>query len=188
VGGEQRHCPRRPGAAARHLALGAGGSSGVDAKWAQRLPQVRGIGGEGRRLGLWPGTKSHRPPPLPLRRRRQEALDGIEFISGPASSRWGAVRAAMGRPQPWTLNFLAIGNEVGGWKKGLSELALQGVVDAAAGVLAAVRAAFRKCLLLTPRRQGCGLPWDPPNPNYRPFYWQVGCCWGGGPGERPSRG
>ncbi|EFN58711.1 hypothetical protein CHLNCDRAFT_140355 [Chlorella variabilis] len=43
-----------------------------------------------------------------------EALDGIEFISGPANSTWGAVRAAMGRPQPWRLNFLAIGNEASG--------------------------------------------------------------------------
>ena len=41
----------------------------------------------------------------------QEALDGIEFISGPTSSTWGSRRAAMGRPRPWQLNFLAIGNE-----------------------------------------------------------------------------
>lgn len=50
--------------------------------------------------------------------RVQEALDGVEFISGPPDSPWGSVRAAMGRPHPWKLNYLAIGNEVraGGWQ------------------------------------------------------------------------
>lgn len=43
----------------------------------------------------------------------QEALEGIEFISGPPDSPWGSVRAAMGRPEPWALNYVAIGNEVG---------------------------------------------------------------------------
>ena len=28
-------------------------------------------------------------------------------------SKWGAVRAAMGHPEPWEINFMAIGNEVG---------------------------------------------------------------------------
>ncbi len=42
----------------------------------------------------------------------QETMDALEFITGHASSRWGAVRASMGRQQPWKLNYLAIGNEV----------------------------------------------------------------------------
>ena len=42
----------------------------------------------------------------------QDALDSIEFISGPANSTWGAKRAAMGREKPWNLTYLAIGNEV----------------------------------------------------------------------------
>lgn len=41
----------------------------------------------------------------------QDALDSIEFITGPPHSRWGSVRAAMGRRRPWTLNYMAIGNE-----------------------------------------------------------------------------
>lgn len=41
----------------------------------------------------------------------QEALDSIEFITGAPDSKWGAVRAAMGRKDPWELNFMAIGNE-----------------------------------------------------------------------------
>ena len=42
----------------------------------------------------------------------QDALDSVEFVSGLADSKWGAVRAAMGRPDPWALKYLAIGNEV----------------------------------------------------------------------------
>ncbi|KAL0055122.1 hypothetical protein WJX82_007357 [Trebouxia sp. C0006] len=41
----------------------------------------------------------------------QDALDLIEFVSGPAESEWGSLRAKMGHPQPWQLNYFAIGNE-----------------------------------------------------------------------------
>lgn len=51
----------------------------------------------------------------------QEALDGIEFISGPPNSTWGSVRAAMGRAEPWALKYVAIGNEVG-WVRGWQAL------------------------------------------------------------------
>ncbi|GAU27135.1 hypothetical protein TSUD_104440 [Trifolium subterraneum] len=40
-----------------------------------------------------------------------EALDGIEFARGPATSRWGSLRASMGHPEPFNLKFVAIGNE-----------------------------------------------------------------------------
>jgi alpha-L-arabinofuranosidase len=43
----------------------------------------------------------------------QDALDSVEFVSGPADSKWGSMRAAMGHADPWALNYLAIGNEVG---------------------------------------------------------------------------
>lgn len=42
----------------------------------------------------------------------KETVDAVEFITGPSSSKWGAVRASMGRKDPWKLNYLAIGNEV----------------------------------------------------------------------------
>ena len=42
----------------------------------------------------------------------QDALDLIEFVSGPAESEWGSLRTKMGHPQPWQLNYFAIGNEV----------------------------------------------------------------------------
>ena len=41
----------------------------------------------------------------------QDALDLIEFANGPASSPWGAKRAAMGHPEPFGMKLLGIGNE-----------------------------------------------------------------------------
>jgi alpha-L-arabinofuranosidase len=41
----------------------------------------------------------------------QDALDLIEFANGPATSPWGAKRAAMGHPEPFNLKLLGIGNE-----------------------------------------------------------------------------
>lgn len=44
----------------------------------------------------------------------QDALDAIEYCNGPATSRWGAVRAANGHPAPFNLKYMEIGNENGG--------------------------------------------------------------------------
>lgn len=41
----------------------------------------------------------------------QDALDLIEFANGPASSRWGSQRVAMGHPRPFNMKLLGIGNE-----------------------------------------------------------------------------
>jgi alpha-L-arabinofuranosidase len=41
----------------------------------------------------------------------QDALDLIEFATGPADSTWGAKRAAMGHPAPFNMKLLGIGNE-----------------------------------------------------------------------------
>ncbi|KAI0402877.1 alpha-N-arabinofuranosidase A [Xylaria palmicola] len=40
-----------------------------------------------------------------------DALDQIEFIRGPPTSKWGAVRAKLGHPQPWELKYVEVGNE-----------------------------------------------------------------------------
>ncbi|RYP13832.1 hypothetical protein DL765_006704 [Monosporascus sp. GIB2] len=40
-----------------------------------------------------------------------DALDQIEFIRGPPDSKWGAVRAELGHPEPFKLQFVEIGNE-----------------------------------------------------------------------------
>ncbi len=41
----------------------------------------------------------------------QDALDLIEWANGDATTKWGAVRAAQGHPQPFGLKYLGIGNE-----------------------------------------------------------------------------
>jgi alpha-N-arabinofuranosidase len=41
----------------------------------------------------------------------QDALDEIEYVSGPATSKWGALRARAGHPAPFTLTYVEIGNE-----------------------------------------------------------------------------
>ena len=41
----------------------------------------------------------------------QQTLDALEYAVGPASSKWGARRAAMGHPQPFPLKYVEIGNE-----------------------------------------------------------------------------
>lgn len=41
----------------------------------------------------------------------QDILDLIEFANGPATSTWGAKRAAAGHPGPFGLQYLGVGNE-----------------------------------------------------------------------------
>ncbi|MER5508500.1 LamG-like jellyroll fold domain-containing protein [Streptomyces sp. NPDC002766] len=41
----------------------------------------------------------------------QDALDEIEYVTGPVTSKWGARRAADGHPEPFPLEFVEIGNE-----------------------------------------------------------------------------
>ncbi|KAI0517074.1 alpha-N-arabinofuranosidase A [Xylaria bambusicola] len=48
-----------------------------------------------------------------------DALDEIEFIRGPADSKWGAIRAALGHPEPWKLEYVEVGNE--DWLAGAPE-------------------------------------------------------------------
>lgn len=41
----------------------------------------------------------------------QEALNALEYARGPVDSRWGALRAEMGHPEPFDLRYFEIGNE-----------------------------------------------------------------------------
>ncbi len=41
----------------------------------------------------------------------QDVLDLVEWANGPADSKWGAVRAAAGHPEPFGLKYLGVGNE-----------------------------------------------------------------------------
>ena len=41
----------------------------------------------------------------------QEALDEIEFVIGDATTKWGALRAKLGHPYPYSLHYVEVGNE-----------------------------------------------------------------------------
>lgn len=41
----------------------------------------------------------------------QDALDEIEYVTGDTSTKWGAMRASDGHPQPFPLHYVEIGNE-----------------------------------------------------------------------------
>ena len=41
----------------------------------------------------------------------QDALEEIEYVTGSASTKWGAVRARDGHPEPFVLEYVEIGNE-----------------------------------------------------------------------------
>lgn len=41
----------------------------------------------------------------------QDALDLIEFANGSVSTKWGSLRAQMGHPEPFNLEFICLGNE-----------------------------------------------------------------------------
>jgi alpha-N-arabinofuranosidase len=41
----------------------------------------------------------------------QDALDEIEYVTGPATSAWGALRAKAGHPEPFKLTYVEVGNE-----------------------------------------------------------------------------
>ncbi len=41
----------------------------------------------------------------------QDALDEIEYVTGPASSKWGSLRARAGHPAPFKLTYVEVGNE-----------------------------------------------------------------------------
>lgn len=44
----------------------------------------------------------------------QDALDAVEYAIGPINSKWGALRAQNGHPQPFNLKYIEVGNENGG--------------------------------------------------------------------------
>jgi len=54
---------------------------------------------------------AHVNPGADLEPYVQDALDEIEYVMGPATSKWGAVRAKAGHPQPFKLTYVEVGNE-----------------------------------------------------------------------------
>lgn len=41
----------------------------------------------------------------------QDTLDALEYANGPATSKWGALRAKNGHPEPFNIKYVEIGNE-----------------------------------------------------------------------------
>ena len=50
-------------------------------------------------------------PEVNLNAYIQDALDAIEYAIGPTTSKWGALRAKNGHPEPFPLKYIEIGNE-----------------------------------------------------------------------------
>ncbi len=57
-------------------------------------------------------------PPEEKEQFLQDAIDWVEYCNGPATSRWGSVRAANGHPEPYKVKFWEIDNET--WIFGMS--------------------------------------------------------------------
>jgi alpha-L-arabinofuranosidase len=55
--------------------------------------------------------QEHIAPGKDLEPYVQDALDEIEYVTGDASTRWGAERAKGGHPAPFHLKFIEVGNE-----------------------------------------------------------------------------
>ena len=65
-------------------------------------------------LALYAGYSlggTHLAPGKDLAPYVQEALDEVEYVTGDASTRWGAERARDGHPAPFTLHYIEVGNE-----------------------------------------------------------------------------
>ena len=56
-------------------------------------------------------AQEHVKPGTDLEPYVQDALDEIEYVTGSASTQWGAVRAKNGHPEPFPLTYAEIGNE-----------------------------------------------------------------------------
>jgi alpha-N-arabinofuranosidase len=54
---------------------------------------------------------AHVNPGADLEPHVQDALDEIEYVIGPPTSKWGALRAKAGHPQPFKLTYVEVGNE-----------------------------------------------------------------------------
>ena len=58
----------------------------------------------------WEKESAH-VPMTDLQPYIDDCLDLIEFANGPATSKWGKVRADMGHPEPFNMKYIGVGNE-----------------------------------------------------------------------------
>ncbi|HXR39529.1 MAG TPA: alpha-L-arabinofuranosidase C-terminal domain-containing protein, partial [Terracidiphilus sp.] len=56
-------------------------------------------------------AQEHVAPGADLDPYVQDALDEIEYVTGSTDTKWGAIRAQNGHPQPFKLTYVEIGNE-----------------------------------------------------------------------------
>src|SRR3954463_444231 len=54
---------------------------------------------------------AHVNPGPDLEPHVQDGLDEIEYVTGPATSKWGSLRAKAGHPAPFKLTYVEVGNE-----------------------------------------------------------------------------
>jgi len=60
----------------------------------------------------WQGSNDVQIVPLKdMGKWVQSALNLIEFADGPATSTWGSIRASLGHPKPFDLEYIEVGNE-----------------------------------------------------------------------------
>lgn len=59
-------------------------------------------------IGLWHGGMT---PVDSLQPWIDECMDALEYANGPVTSKYGAMRAANGHPEPFNIEYLEIGNE-----------------------------------------------------------------------------
>ena len=64
-------------------------------------------------LAVWGGFYLNGPaiPEAGLQPYIDDALNELEFIMGDTSTTYGALRASLGYPEPWTIRYVEVGNE-----------------------------------------------------------------------------
>src|SRR6201999_1170870 len=50
-------------------------------------------------------------PDININETPQDMADFVDYVNGPATTEWGAKRAAGGHPKPYHLKYIELGNE-----------------------------------------------------------------------------
>lgn len=64
-------------------------------------------------IGVWAGfaLNGDAIPESELGPYIQDALDELEFLTGSVDTKFGALRAKVGHPEPWKVKYVEVGNE-----------------------------------------------------------------------------
>lgn len=64
-------------------------------------------------LGVWGGLalNGDTVPEVDIDIYVQDALNELEFLTGSVGTKYGALRAKYGHPEPWTIRYVEVGNE-----------------------------------------------------------------------------